>query len=67
VRAVRWIGHGYRRSGRRGRAAGVYLRAAVRSRSAPELARAAAALVGAEPRRKPAPAPAAPGWLEQYR
>jgi glycosyltransferase involved in cell wall biosynthesis len=66
LETVRWMGAGYRRSGRRGRAAGVYLRAAVRSRSAPELARAGAALLGLEPRRRPSP-PAAPDWLGLYR
>lgn len=69
LRVARWIGHGQRRAGRRRRAAGVYLRAAVRNRSAPELARAAAALLGERVarRRTTAPPPAAPAWLGLYR
>lgn len=71
--ATRWIGHGYRRMRRPGRAASVHLRAAVRHRSAPDLARAAGALLGeravrlATRRRRLQPAPAAPPWLELYR
>jgi glycosyltransferase involved in cell wall biosynthesis len=71
--ATRWIGHGYRRMRRPGRAASIHLRAAVRHRSAPDLARAAGSLLGeravrlATRRRRLPPAPAAPRWLELYR
>jgi glycosyltransferase involved in cell wall biosynthesis len=72
--ASRWIGHGYRKMRRPGRAASVHLRAALRHRSAPDLARAAGALLGeravrlATRHRPPPAAPAvAPDWLALYR
>lgn len=70
VTVTRWIAHGHRRSGRRGRAAAAYLRGALRHRSPADLVRAGAALLGEGimrlGRRAPQTAAPAPEWLAQH-
>jgi glycosyltransferase involved in cell wall biosynthesis len=67
VLVTRWIASGYRRSGRRGRAAAAYLRGAVRHRSGADVVRAGAVLLGERVMelgsRRPRPVPPAPDWL----
>jgi glycosyltransferase involved in cell wall biosynthesis len=72
--ATRWIGHGYRKARRPGRAASVHLGAAVRHRSAADLARAAGSLLGERAvrlatrhRRPSAAVVVGPDWLALYR
>ena len=67
VLVTRWIASGHRLSGRRGRAAAAYLRGAVRHRSAADVVRAGAVLLGERvmelgSRRERTSAPA-PEWL----
>jgi hypothetical protein len=67
VLVTRWIASGHRLSGRRGRAAAAYLRGAVRHRSAADVVRAGAVLLGERVmelggRRARTSAPA-PEWL----
>jgi glycosyltransferase involved in cell wall biosynthesis len=70
VSVTRWIAHGHRRSGRRGRAAAAYLQGALRHRSGGDVVRAGAALLGERimglGRRRPRLTAAPPEWLAQH-
>ena len=66
----RWVAMGHLRAGRRGKAAGIYLRAGLARRSPGNIARAAGALLGERAfafRRRLVAERVEPAWLELYR
>lgn len=71
LRFERWVASGHRRAGRRGKAAGIYVRGALRHRRPGNLLRAAGAIIGegvwrrASPYRYEQGVPA-PAWLRPY-